>query len=162
MVCWQGKHDMEILALQEFSLTLFQPLGPGQRLALGAMAVRARVVRVAFVAALITPFQMTAEGRCATQFDGAQYPLLPRGQRASMRLAKLVAVGAHNVGDFQGWPHRRRGLGFWINNGQREQIQRAGSGANRRRSQPEIAGGGRQTAVSEQKLNSADISPGFK
>ena len=44
-------------------------------------------------------------------------------REASMRLAKLVAVGAHDVGDFQGWPHWRRGLGFWINNGQREQIQ---------------------------------------
>jgi len=122
----------------------------------------ARVVRVSFVAALITSFHMTAEGGCATQFDGAQRPLLTCRQRASMRLAKLGAVGAHDVGDFQGWPHWRRGLDFWINNGQRKQIQRAGSGANRRRSQPEIAGGGRQTPVPEQKLNSADISPGFK
>ena len=122
----------------------------------------ARVVRVSFVAALITSFHMTAEGRCATQFDGAQDPLLPCRQRASMRLAKLGAVGAHDVGDFQGWPHWRRGLGFWSSNEQREQIQRAGSGTNRRRSKPEIAGGGRQAPVPEQKLNSADISPGFK
>jgi hypothetical protein len=27
------------------------------------------------------------------------------GQRSSMRLAKLGAVGAHDVGDFQCWPH---------------------------------------------------------
>jgi len=60
---------------------------------------------IPFMAALVTSFQMTAESRGATQFDRAQNPLLPRGQRSRMRLAKLVAVGAHDVGDFQGRPH---------------------------------------------------------
>jgi hypothetical protein len=66
---WQRKDDMKIFARQEFSLTFFQPFGSTQGLTLGAMAIRARVVRVSFVAALITSFHMTAEGRCATQFD---------------------------------------------------------------------------------------------
>jgi hypothetical protein len=69
------------------------------------MAIRARVVRISFVAALITTFQVTAEGRRATQFDRAQHSLLPSGQRGSMRLAKLVTVGAHDIGDLQSWPH---------------------------------------------------------
>ena len=66
---WQRKDDMKIFARQEFSLTFFQPLGSAQGLTLGAMAIRARVVRVSFVAALITSFHMTAEDRCATYFD---------------------------------------------------------------------------------------------
>jgi hypothetical protein len=119
---WQRKDDMKIFARQEFSLTFFQPRCSGQRLTLGAMAIRTGVVRVSFVAALITSFQVTAEGRCATQFDRAHHPLLPCGQRGSVRLVKLGAVGAHDIGDFQRWPHWRRGLGFWISKGQRQQI----------------------------------------
>ena len=74
------------------------------------MAIGARVVGVPFVAALVTSFQMTAERRGATQFDRAQHPPLLRGHRSSMRLEKLVAVGTHDIGDFQGrwrrdsWP----------------------------------------------------------
>ena len=105
-----GKVDMKIFSGQVFSLTFFQPLCSGQRLTLGAMAIRAGVVRISFVAALITSFQVTAKGGCTTQFDRAQHPLLPCGQRGSMRLTKLVAVGAHNIGDFQGWPHWRCSL----------------------------------------------------
>jgi hypothetical protein len=71
------------------------------------MPVRAGVVRVSFVAALVTPFQMTAERRSPAQLDGAQHTLLLPGQRSSMRLAKLVAVGAHDIGNFQGRPHAK-------------------------------------------------------
>ena len=158
---WQRKHDMEILARQEFGLTLFQPLGSGQGLALGAMAIRARVVRVAFVAALVTSFQMAAERRRAAQFDSAQHALLARGQRGRMRPAKLVAMGAHNIGDFQCRPHGSAGLGFG-GGGQRQQIQGAGGGADRGRSQAQIASRGGKTAVAEQQLNSAYIRSRFQ
>ena len=39
----------------------------------------ARVVCVAFVAALVTLFEMAAECRGTATFDGAQYTLLPHG-----------------------------------------------------------------------------------
>jgi hypothetical protein len=96
---------MKILARQEFGLAFFQPLRAGQRLALGTMPVSAGIICIPFVGALVASFQMTAEYRGATQFDRAQHPLLLRGQRSSMRLAKLVAMGAHDIGDFQGRPH---------------------------------------------------------
>ena len=106
---WQGKYDMEVLALQEFGPPLLQPLRPGERLTLGAMAIRARVVSVTFVAALVALLQMAAERRGAAAFDGAQYALLPHGQGLGMRPAKLVAMGAHNVGDFEFGPHEEDG-----------------------------------------------------
>jgi hypothetical protein len=106
-LCRQREHDMEIFAIQKFSLTFFQPLGPGEGLAFGAMSVRARVVGVTLVAALITLFEMTAERRGTATFDGAQYPLLPHGQRFGMRSAKRIAMGAHNIGDFKGGAHQR-------------------------------------------------------
>ena len=103
--CWQRKHDMKIVARQELGLAFFQPLRSGQRLAPGTMPIGARVVGIPFVAALVTSFQMTAQRRGATQFDRAQHSLLLSGQRSSMCSAKLVAVRAHDIGDFQGRPH---------------------------------------------------------
>jgi hypothetical protein len=60
------------------------------------------------VAALVTPFEMAAESGSPAQFDGAQHTLLPHGQRWGMRLAKLVAMRAHDVCDFECRPHQRR------------------------------------------------------
>jgi hypothetical protein len=68
---------MKILALQEFGLAFCQPLGSGQGLALGAMPVRAGVVCVPFVAALVTPFEVSAERGSPAQFNSAQHKLLP-------------------------------------------------------------------------------------
>ena len=79
-----------------------------------------------------------------------------------MRLAELVAVGAHDIGDFQSRPHGSSGLGFGIDDGQRQQIQGAGCGADCSRGQTQIAGGGGETAVTQQKLNSAYIRPSFE
>jgi hypothetical protein len=69
------------------------------------MPIGTRVVGIPFVAALVTSFQMTAQRGGTTQFDRTQHPLLPHGQRGGMRLAKLVAMRAHDIGDFQGRPH---------------------------------------------------------
>ena len=77
------------------------------------MPVRARVVCVTLMAALVAPLEMAAERRGAAAFDGTQHALLPRGQRLGMRPAKLVAMGAHNVGDFQYGPHEEEGAYGW-------------------------------------------------
>jgi len=58
----QGEDDVEIFGVERFLLTLLNPLGAGQRLALWAMPVATRVLADAFVLALIALFQMTAEG----------------------------------------------------------------------------------------------------
>jgi hypothetical protein len=71
------------------------------------MAVRARLVCVALVAALITLLEVSAEGGGTAVFDGLQHTPLPHGQTAVMRSAKLVAMGAHDIGDFQCGPHGR-------------------------------------------------------
>jgi hypothetical protein len=67
----------------------------------GALWRRASSITVCLVALL----EMPAERRCAAAFDGMQHPLLPHGQRFGMRPAKLLAMGAHNIGDFQRRPH---------------------------------------------------------
>ena len=114
------------------------------------MAVRARVVCVAFVAALVAPLEMTAERRGTATFDGAQYPLLPHGQRFGMRSAKLIAMGAHNIGDFQCRSHKEAGDLLWrINYGIGQQIQRARCGAHGAGGEEKVACRGGQTAVTE-------------
>jgi hypothetical protein len=64
------------------------------------MAIGARVVCVSFVATLVALLEMPAE-RCGTAaFNGTQHTLLSHRQRLGMSPPKLVAMGAHNVGDF--------------------------------------------------------------
>jgi hypothetical protein len=77
------------------------------------MPVRAGVLCVPFVAALVTPFEVSAERGSPAQFDGAQHTLLPHGQRLGMRLAKLVAMRAHNVCDFKCRPHQKTATYCW-------------------------------------------------
>jgi len=60
------------------------------------------------MAALIAALQMAAQRGCATAFDGMQYTLLSHRQRLGVCLAKLLAMGAHDVGDFQRRPHEQR------------------------------------------------------
>jgi hypothetical protein len=84
------------------------------------MAVGTRVVCVAFMAALIAALQMAAQRGCAAAFDGLQHTLLSHRQRLAMRLAKRLAMSAHNVSDFQCKPHENAGLLFGIVDGIRE------------------------------------------
>jgi hypothetical protein len=72
------------------------------------MPIGAGIVGVAFVAALITPFEMASQCGRTAGFYGAQHALLRWRQRSCMHLAILVAVGAHNVSDFESWPHKQR------------------------------------------------------
>jgi hypothetical protein len=153
---------MKVFARQQLGLPFFQPLGSSQRLALWAVAIATGVVCVSFVAALVTPFEMASQDGGPAAFDGAEHALLSWRQRSGMRLAKLFAVGAHNISDFKGRPHWQRALRFLISDRKREQIQGAGCGADRGSSQPKITGGGRQTAVAQQKLNFAYVGPSFQ
>jgi hypothetical protein len=104
----QSEDNMKIFARQQLSLALFQPLGSSHRLTFWAMPIRTGVVCVPFVSALVTPFEMASQCGGPAAFDRTQHALLRRGQRGSMRLAKLVAMGAHNISDFESRPHKQR------------------------------------------------------
>jgi hypothetical protein len=73
-----------------------------------------------------------------------------------MRSAKLIAMGAHNIGDFECRTHHGA-LTLRVRSGIGQQIQWAGRGTDRMRGQAQVAGGGGQTAVTEKKLNPAQI-----
>ena len=134
----ESEDDVKTLARQQLSATLLEPLGTRQGLTFWAVPIGARIVCVAFVPALVTALEMSAQGGGAAGFDGAQNTFLRRGQRGSVRLAKLLAVGTHDVRDFECRPHREPGgLRLRIEDGIREQIQRAGRGADGSGRQPD-------------------------
>jgi hypothetical protein len=99
---------MEVFAWQQLRAAFFQPSGPSHGLTFRAMPIDAGIVGVALVAALITLFEMASQCGCAAGLDGAQHALLRWRQRSSMHLAILVAMGAHNVSQFESWPHQHR------------------------------------------------------
>ena len=82
-------------------LTILDPLGARQGLALWAMPVSARVVTSAFVGALIAVFPVTAESGSPAPFDRTHDPALPGGQRSSMLFTIGFTVATQHVGDFQ-------------------------------------------------------------
>src|SRR5258707_15710806 len=65
------------------------------------MPVAARVVGIALVRALITLFDMAAEGGGATAFDGGHDAGVGQGQGGGMLLAIGFAIAAEPVPEFQ-------------------------------------------------------------
>lgn len=73
------KDDMEILAVENLGLPVLYPLGASQRLALGAMTVRTRVVPDALMPAPVADLHVTAKNSGAAALDGGHdTPLRPR------------------------------------------------------------------------------------
>lgn len=70
------KHHVEIRNRQQFGLPVFQPLRAGQALAFWAVSITVAVVRDAFMAACVTPFDMASERSGATEFDRAHHAAL--------------------------------------------------------------------------------------
>ena len=94
----QREDDMEILDLgQQLGLPAFEPLRAGERLALRAGAMPARVVGDALVTAGVALFDMAAEGRGAAQFDRAHRTPLGTTEPVGMGLPVLRAAAAEDV-----------------------------------------------------------------
>jgi hypothetical protein len=64
-----GEDDMKIRGVEKLGLTVFQPLGPRQRLAFWAVAVAAAVVADALVVTAIAALDMTTKCCRPAQFD---------------------------------------------------------------------------------------------
>src|SRR5438067_2324696 len=104
---------MKVGHRQQIGQPRFQPLGLGQRLALGTVAIATRVVRDALPTTGVTPVEMTAEHAGAARFNSAHHaPLL---WRQRMRGAKRGPMLAADVGHLQRWPRHQWGasLSTW-------------------------------------------------
>src|SRR5690349_5199513 len=67
---WQGEDQMEIADRQQIGLAGGEPVARRRALALGTVAIAARVVGDPAVAAILTALDMTAERRRSAVLDG--------------------------------------------------------------------------------------------
>ena len=95
----QGEDHVEVRNRQEVGLPCRQPLLLGARLTLRAVAIATRVIGEAHHPAAVTRLPMPAEGGGAAGRDRPDRPMLDRGE--SMRARIRLAMGAHDVGQFQ-------------------------------------------------------------
>jgi hypothetical protein len=65
-----GEDHMIVGDLQKLGLPVLDPLRAGQTLAFGAVSIATAIEGVAFMAALITTFQMTTKNGSAAHLDG--------------------------------------------------------------------------------------------
>jgi hypothetical protein len=96
-----GEHDVEIRHIEQFRLTVLQPLRPRQTLALRAIAVATRVEGDALMAALAALLDVTAERSGATGLDRGHGTPLCRGQRRTVPITKSRTEVAEHVRHFQ-------------------------------------------------------------
>ena len=134
------------------------------------MPIRAGVIRDALVATRVALFDMAAERGGAARLDRGHDAPLGGRQRPAGLLTIGVAVAAEDVRHFERRAihgaarsevrgRRRRRLGC---DGAREPVQRTRRRTDLDRGNPQIARGGRQTAMAEQQLNGADVGAGFQ
>ena len=96
-----GEDDVAIGRGQEFGSAILQPLGTGERLALWAVTIAARVVTDALVAAGIALLDVAAELCRATVLDRRHDTTLRRRQRSAVLLTIGLTVAAEHVRHFR-------------------------------------------------------------
>ena len=100
----ERKDHMTVGGLQELLFAGGEPRRLGRTVTFRAAAVAARVVRLLFVPTVVALGDMSAQGRGATQRDGAQGPVLLTRQGRPIAGQKGGAMLAHHIGDFQRRP----------------------------------------------------------
>jgi hypothetical protein len=98
----QGKHTVKIRHGQKLLLTSFYPFDFSKRLALGAVAVAARVVPHLLNATVVTPRHVTTEQGGAASFNVAHDAQL--ATRQMMGLPVDFAMRAKDIRDFDPLP----------------------------------------------------------
>jgi hypothetical protein len=172
----EGKDAVEIRHLKEFGLSVFKPLGLGERLALGTVAIATRVGGIALAATLLALFGVSPEFRRPTDHD-VMHDLVV-GWRHGVSRAIGWTIETEDGSDFPlggttvRFACRRMALGckrgHLLVSGDRrgridaQKIKGATDGSQVGASHTQVAGGGIEGAVSEQQRNGARIYPGFE
>jgi hypothetical protein len=98
---WYGEDHVEVLGVQQLGLAILEPLSPGERLAFWAVAIRAGVIGVALMAAVVTLLQVTAENSSPAELDRSHDTALRHRHRSAVLLTIICAVAAENIRYFQ-------------------------------------------------------------
>jgi hypothetical protein len=95
-----GEDDVKVFGVEEFFLSIFQPLGACERLTCWATPRPATVVPNTLMATAIAPLNMSAKSRGAAQFDRRHRAALRRRERNATLLTVSSAVAAEHVRHF--------------------------------------------------------------
>src|ERR1700687_4863207 len=115
-----GEHDMEVAGGQEFAFAGRQPALACLRLALRAVPVSTRVVRVSLMTAARAGIAMTAQRCGAAAQNGPKRFELLKAKAGSIPIQEAIAVRAKNVGHLEGGPSHfsffrlKLRLMFWV------------------------------------------------
>src|ERR1700730_545765 len=129
------EHDVEVGHVEQFGLTVFEPLSPCETLAFRTVAISARVVGHPLMAAIAAPLDVTAESGGAATFD-RDHGTPPRGgQRRAVVITESRAKAAEHIRHFQPLTDHgtRRSGGNEVRHRERHSrqgIQRTGGGAD--------------------------------
>ena len=104
----QGEDHVEVVDRQQIGLAGGEPILRRPALALGAMAVAARVVSDPAVAAILATLDMAAEGRRAAALDSRHHLELAQAQMPGIGPAPGGAMVMKDVGDLQPRAAHRR------------------------------------------------------
>ena len=99
-----GKDGVKVRAIEKLGFTGFDPLGPGQGLAFGTVAIRTGVVAGMFMPALTALFQMTAKSSRAAQRDVVHDTPVFQRDEAGVTVQIGLAVTAEHIRQFQMGP----------------------------------------------------------
>ena len=82
-------------------MAVLEPLGAGQGLAFGAVAISAAMIGGALVAAGVTLLQVAAQGGSPAEFDGAHHAPLPARERSCVLLPVRRTIAAKDIRHFE-------------------------------------------------------------
>ena len=95
------EHHVEVRHVEQFRLTVLEPLRACETLAFRAVPVAARVVRDALMATIAAPLDVTAERGGAAAFDRTHGTTPRGGQRCAVPVTESRAEVAEHVRHFQ-------------------------------------------------------------
>jgi hypothetical protein len=98
---------VKILGVEKFGTTIFKPFRAGERLAFRTVAIRAGVVSVALMTALVATLEMTAENGGPADLDRMHHAALRDGHRSAVLLTIVGAVAAEHIRHFELWAIHR-------------------------------------------------------
>jgi hypothetical protein len=97
----QGEDDVEVRNGQKFRLAVFEPLGAGEGLTFGTVAISTGVEGGALVTAGVTLLQVAAQGGGAAEFDGTHHAPLSAREGSSVLLPVRRTVAAEDIRHFE-------------------------------------------------------------
>jgi hypothetical protein len=157
---WHRENDMIVGNWEELGLTIGEPLGAREALALRTVTVTARVVSDARVAAIVASLDMATERGGPACLDGGHDTALVRRHVRALRGAVRLAMAAKDIRHLKRGAHARELSGRDQFDG--KAIERARCPTDQVGGDLRVTSGRGQLDMSQQNLNDPDIDPALQ